>query len=350
MKTGNNMKETDTRNYGVLVLGGEGQLGSAVGRSFLGSPFGTTLLGHKDCDITEASSVNGAIETYNPDIVVNCAALTNVERIETDPEYRKIAYETNVIGPWNIARAVALHPDTIFVHISTDYIWSESWIRSTPPIPFPLNVYGHQKLEAELAIETEINQHFDPVHGSRLAIIRPSWMWGGRDDDFVWRIIQNCYICKAEGGEMKIPTDTGGYPVNCDILANSIKSLCQSWVLGVSRDPWKFCAYGTERMLSRYEWTKLIIGVWNEVSGTVGLMSFVPGEGSQNLTVGCVRHPASVMQPSDDVPNICGQTVDTMNVIAQLETYIRANLDRMLDKIELELRRKDLFDKLGGKL
>lgn len=110
-----------------------------------------TATGHSDADITEERAVRRALEAAVPNVVVNAAAFTDVDRCESDQE---LAFRVNAEGPRNLARICA-DMDIPLMHISTDYVFdgnkAEPYVEEDEPRP--LSVYGKSKLEGEREVQ-----------------------------------------------------------------------------------------------------------------------------------------------------------------------------------------------------
>ena len=172
------MKLFKKRKYNIAIFGADGMLGHDVVKYFNGvqlqknSCVGVVTAFGRDIDISKYSCLSNALSGYKYtdrikyDIVVNCAAMTDVNKIENDKEYRDKAYKANVIGPTYLAmicKALKMK----LVHISTDYVYSEksaqdwTWpvehnnytemhaFHKNNSIEWPVNIYGMQKLLAE---------------------------------------------------------------------------------------------------------------------------------------------------------------------------------------------------------
>jgi len=141
-----------------VVLGANGQLGSDVCAAFAADGHEVSALTHQDVEITSSESVKLAFEKARPEMVINAAAFSNVERCETDPA---LAFQVNALGGRNVAQACCVHGATI-VHISTDYVFDGA--KGTPytelDVPCPLNVYGNTKLSGEFFVRSANPRHF----------------------------------------------------------------------------------------------------------------------------------------------------------------------------------------------
>ena len=156
-----------------LVFGGQGQV--ALSLAACASPeFEIITLGRPVGDITDLDKVNAAMDAYNPDIVINAAAYTAVDKAE---EERDLAFAVNAIGPENLARACAGR-DIPLIHYSTDYVFDGSgdapWAPDQPTNP--LGVYGKSKLEGE--------QRLARVHAKHV-ILRTAWVYSPYGNNFV---------------------------------------------------------------------------------------------------------------------------------------------------------------------
>jgi dTDP-4-dehydrorhamnose reductase len=141
-----------------VVLGANGQLGSDVTAAFAADGHEVSALTHQDVEITSPESVKLAFEKARPEIVVNAAAFSNVERCETDPV---LAFRVNALGARNVAQACRVHGATI-VHISTDYVFDGAKDMPYTEVdgPCPLNVYGNTKLSGEFFVRSANPRHF----------------------------------------------------------------------------------------------------------------------------------------------------------------------------------------------
>lgn len=159
----------------MLVTGAAGQVGGFLGAEAARNGYDVVALARGDLDIADPAAVEARVRDV--DVVVNCAAFTNVDAAEADPE---AAYAINAVGPGNIARACA-RVGARLIHISTDYVFSGELGR-----PYdisddvgPLSVYGRSKLDGELAVHAEL----PAAH-----VVRTSWVYTGASahgSDFV---------------------------------------------------------------------------------------------------------------------------------------------------------------------
>jgi dTDP-4-dehydrorhamnose reductase len=160
----------------VVVLGGNGQLGSDICKAFTAEEHSVVPLTHADIEISDPKSPLNVIEPIQPEVVVNTAAMHNVEACEADPEK---AFAVNALGSRNLALASRALGFTL-VHISTDYVFDGS--KKAPyqetDCPRPLNIYGASKLTGEHLVQISALKYF---------IVRVSGLYGQA-------------ACRAKGG------------------------------------------------------------------------------------------------------------------------------------------------------
>lgn len=159
----------------MVITGAGGQVGRVLAVQAGRRGYDVSALGHRDLDITDAAAAADAVAAG--DLVVNCAAFTNVDASESDP---KAAHAINAEGPGNLARACA-QAGARLIHISTDYVFGGGAGRSTPyevdEPTGPVSHYGRSKLDGELAVLAALPS----AH-----VVRTSWVYTGADgSDFV---------------------------------------------------------------------------------------------------------------------------------------------------------------------
>ena len=132
-------------------------------------------------DITDGAAVSKTIEKLKPDVIIHCAAWTNVDGAEA-PENREKVHQINASGTENIAKA-ARAVDAKMVYISTDYVFDGQGERPWEPDDkcyAPLNVYGQSKLDGELAVSSILEKYF---------IVRIAWVFGLNGKNFIKTMI-----------------------------------------------------------------------------------------------------------------------------------------------------------------
>lgn len=180
----------------ILLVGKNGQVGSKL-QSSLASLGELTAWGRQELDLSDADSIRDKIRKLQPNVIVNAAAYTAVDKAETEPD---LAMQVNGIAPGIMAEE-AKQLDTLLVHYSTDYVFDGT--KSTPytesDTPHPVNEYGRSKLAGEQAI---------CAAASRFLIFRTSWVYDAHGKNFLNTI-------KRLGGqrrELTIVNDQLGAP------------------------------------------------------------------------------------------------------------------------------------------
>ncbi len=191
----------------VLVFGCNGQLGQSLSDSV---PERTELFGlsPSDADITDSSSVRDSMQEIKPDVVINAAAYTAVDKAEDEPE---VAKAVNVEGPRNIA-TVANEIGARLIHISTDFVFdgNSSTPYSAEAETNPLNTYGRTKRDGELAVLQESS--------ASAVVVRTSWLYSRYGNNFVKTMLR----LMEERDELGIIADQFGTPTWASSLVEII--------------------------------------------------------------------------------------------------------------------------------
>jgi dTDP-4-dehydrorhamnose reductase len=193
----------------ILLLGKNGQVGWELQRAL--APLGELIAldfdspGPLKADFSDPESLAATVRTVAPNIIVNAAAHTAVDRAESEPE---LARALNAASPAVLAReAGALN--AWLMHYSTDYVFDGSgstpWSEESPT--GPLSVYGRTKLEAERAIRAS---------GCRHLIFRTSWVYAARGGNFAKTMLK----LAKERDRLTVIDDQIGSPTGADLLAD----------------------------------------------------------------------------------------------------------------------------------
>jgi dTDP-4-dehydrorhamnose reductase len=193
----------------IVITGTTGQIGSALVSPL--ASLGTVLpVVRRDLDLALGASIEPVLDRLNPDLIINPAAYTAVDRAEDEPE---LAYSINAVAPGVIARWAAVHK-VPFIHFSTDYVFDGSrerpWREQDPTRP--LSVYGMSKLDGEKLVRSANGAHL---------IVRTSWVYGARGQNFLRTIAR----LAAERDELRIVNDQIGAPTSARSIAEAITHL-----------------------------------------------------------------------------------------------------------------------------
>ena len=193
----------------ILLLGKNGQVGWELQRSLaiLGSVTACDFDSPGDlrADFSHPESLAPLVRRVRPDVIVNAAAHTAVDKAEAEPD---LARRINAVGPGVLAREAAAI-DAALVHYSTDYVFDGSGTtpRDETAAAGPLSVYGQTKLEGEELVRAS---------GCRHVILRTSWVYAARGHNFVKTMLR----LAAEREELKVIDDQHGAPTGADLLAD----------------------------------------------------------------------------------------------------------------------------------
>lgn len=195
----------------ILLLGPNGQVGWELQRSLAtlgqlvpltrrdGTP--TTYSG----DLTDANGLRAAVLAIRPDVIVNAAAYTAVDKAESDPEQ---ARAVNAVAP-GVLSEVAREIGALFVHYSTDYVFDGSgdaaWREDSPT--GPLSVYGVTKRDGEDLVRAS---------GARHLIFRTSWVYSARGGNFARTMLR----LAQEREQLNVVDDQWGAPTGADLIAD----------------------------------------------------------------------------------------------------------------------------------
>lgn len=196
----------------ILVTGANGQLGREMQRLGAVSPNQYIFTDVEELDITDGQAVEQFIEEQKIDIVVNCAAYTNVDRAEDD---EATAEAINATAVCNLARAIK-RVDGVLFHVSTDYVFGgDGNTPRTEDMPLnPLGVYGRTKLHGEQAIAEQ---------GCRAIIIRTAWLYSEFGNNFLKTMLR----LTGERENLNVVFDQVGTPTYAGDLAMTIFSIIE---------------------------------------------------------------------------------------------------------------------------
>lgn len=201
----------------ILVTGGKGMLGRTLQRELAGHELFVADL--PETDILDPASLRTAFDSFRPEAVVHCAAMTKVDDCEAK---RDFAYRLNEEGSRNVAKACH-EAGARLIAISTDYVFSgefgvqsgsaheEGWTEADEPAP--RTVYGASKLAGERAIFSELPD---------ATVLRIAWLYGSGGPSFVHTMAK---LGSQDGAPLKVVDDQRGNPTSTNVVADEVSFL-----------------------------------------------------------------------------------------------------------------------------
>lgn len=193
----------------ILLTGKNGQLGFELQRTL--APLGELVaFSHAECDLSDAAAIRARIRAVKPEVIVNAAAYTAVDKAESEAD---LAAAINARAPGVMGDEAARLGASV-VHYSTDYVFDGS--KAVPYVEedrtHPLSVYGKSKLEGELALQGS---------GAKHLIFRTSWVVGAHGNNFAKTILR----LGAERDSLAVVADQFGVPTSTALLAGTTADL-----------------------------------------------------------------------------------------------------------------------------
>jgi dTDP-4-dehydrorhamnose reductase len=234
----------------ILVLGGQGQLGTelALRAEEAGVPLVAT--GHAEIDVADPRTIARAAAKYRPTLIVNCAAFNNVDAAEKQPAQ---AQRANALGA-SVAAASAKRAGVPIIHISTDYVFD-----GEKPTPYveddpvsPLNTYGRSKEKGEEGVRNGHAQHL---------ILRTSWLYGIHGANFVKTVVR----LAAERDKLGFVAAQRGTPTSTPELAKAILTAARAIADGAQ--PWGTYHVAGKGTVSRHGMATAVVAAQARFTG-----------------------------------------------------------------------------------
>lgn len=208
----------------LLIAGAQGQLARAMIELAPSAADVTAFaVGRPALDLTAPASVLNALADFRPDVIVNAAAYTAVDKAESEPD---AAMALNADGPRRLAEA-AERMGAVLIHVSTDYVYDGSkaapYVEDDPTAP--LGAYGRSKLAGEDAVRAAARRH---------VILRTAWVHSPFGANFVKTMLRFA----GERPELRVVDDQIGSPTYAPHLADAILAIARSVVADPDRQIW----------------------------------------------------------------------------------------------------------------
>lgn len=227
----------------ILVAGGQGQVGSALAQQGLDQNLDLIALGRQDLNITSAESIASVFANYEPDLLINAAAYTAVDKAESEPE---LAYAINETATALLADACA-ERDIPMLHISTDYVFD-----GTKDLPYvetdpvnPIAVYAKSKEAGERALRERLERHI---------ILRTSWVFGLQGNNFVKTMVR----LAKDRDRLTVVADQFGGPSSARGIAEALLTIAARYQSG-SSIAWGTYHYCQKPYVSWHEFAQAIV-------------------------------------------------------------------------------------------
>ncbi len=187
----------------ILLTGKNGQVGHAL-LPLLGALGTVVAVDVEECDLSDGTDVAHMVRRFRPDVIVNPAAFTAVDKAESEPS---LAAAINVEAP-RIMAAVAKELGAAMIHYSTDYVFdglkTGRYVEDDPTNP--QSVYGSTKRDGEIAVRSALREH---------VILRTSWVFGANANNFLKTMLK----LGSSRDELTVVADQIGAPTPADLLA-----------------------------------------------------------------------------------------------------------------------------------
>lgn len=255
----------------AVVIGKSGQLAWELQHS-VPAPVQMTALGSADTDITDADAIARRLDELRPNVVINCAAYTAVDKAESEAE---LAYKVNEVGVRNVAlacRAVGAR----MLHVSTDFVFDGG--KTTPYAPAdataPLSVYGASKLAGERAVTEVLPES---------VIVRTAWVYAAHGNNFVKSMLR----LMAEKPQLNVVYDQVGSPTWARGLA--------AWLWSVAQKP---------DVSGTFHWTDAGVASWYDFAVAVQELGIEKGLLKQEIPITAIpssQYPTPAKRPAFSV-------------------------------------------------
>lgn len=197
----------------VLLTGANGQVGRSIQAAFERTPIELIALSRSGLNIADTLAVSRMVKAQRPDVVINAAAYTAVDKAESEPE---LAAQINTQGPASLADA-AQSTGALLIQLSTDYVFdgSKPSAYSEDDAANPRSVYGLTKFKGEQEVRKRCAQH---------VILRTAWVFSEFGNNFVKTMLR----LGASGNALRVVEDQQGCPTYAGDIAQACLAICEA--------------------------------------------------------------------------------------------------------------------------
>ncbi|WP_047049281.1 dTDP-4-dehydrorhamnose reductase [Vibrio mexicanus] len=303
----------------IIITGKGGQLAWELEQT---TPEGIQVIDFNalELDITDKNAVHAVLKQHEPDVVINAAAYTAVDKAETD----ELAYKVNRDGSEYLAIA-SKELNAKLIHVSTDFVFDGT--KTTPylvnDIPSPINAYGDSKLHGDLKISE--------ILGNQATIIRTAWVYSVNGNNFVKTMLR----LMAEKDQLSIVYDQVGTPTWAKGLAKMIWSLVEKQdKRGKSKEE-QVQSLGEAEVL---HWTDAGVASWYDFAVAIQELALDKGMLDKSIPIRPIpasNYPTPAKRPSFSVIDKA-----TTEEFCGIETiHWRKQLSNMLDELKIKDKR-----------
>lgn len=251
--------------YRLLVAGRRGQIGQSI-KDRIDAQEWTVLLTDIDTlDITNVEQVAAVLNAFKPDVVINAAGYTDVDKAEQDAS---LAESVNAYGPYLLA-IQCHHLGALLIHFSTEYIFNGQghgrYVETD--MPAPLNVYGRTKLQGEQYIKAYLSHYI---------IVRTSWVFSEFAPNFVTAML----ALSRDTAPIRVVNDQFGCPTYAGDVANLVLDIAKDYTAETHRyqcGDYNFCGDSGDSGDSGVSWFDFACAIFAELD------KYQPGEQGRNL-------------------------------------------------------------------
>jgi dTDP-4-dehydrorhamnose reductase len=275
----------------ILVTGGNGQVGTELSRHGAAWQTEVHAVTRDELDITQSGAVLTILKQAKPDVVVNAAAYTAVDKAETEPDR---AFAANRDGPGFLAMGCA-KIGVPLIHISTDYVFNgekTSGYRETDQAS-PLGVYGESKEAGERAVREAWGQHI---------ILRTSWVYASHGGNFVRTMLR----VGRERESLRVVSDQTGAPTFAGDIANAILTIATN-IAGREQAAWGTYHYTAKGQTTWHGFAEAIFDAANVRLGRRPTIEAIttreyptPAKRPVNSVLDCTKIDATFQPPRHD--------------------------------------------------
>jgi dTDP-4-dehydrorhamnose reductase len=289
----------------IVVVGADGQVGQEIQQVL--QPFGELhLFNRQSLDLSQPDAIAQCLGPLQPNVIVNAAAYTAVDKAESEPE---LAYAINAIAPTQLAKT-AQSINAQLIHISTDYVFDGT--KGSPYQPsdptHPMSVYGASKLKGEEGIQENCDRHY---------ILRTAWVYGSYGKS---NFVKTMLRLGADRTELKVVADQIGTPTWARSIAEAIATLIPTLDTEPSAPGiYHFTNSGVA------SWYDFAIAIFEEAH-SLG----IPLKIEQVLPITTADYPTSAKRPSYSVLSL----EKILPILGQSSLHWRAALRLMLKELQ----------------